>query len=117
MCYTSVLHLHTEIPDQPQNFTVKFDNLSGSLNITLTWKPPGNSGQFDLDEYTVNVTSTSGIDNSTQVPAGTTTWQFTDDRRQRAVFNVSVTATNRCGQTGSIASTTWEYTSKYSTCL
>ena len=87
---------------------MEFDGLPESLNVTVTWQPPQNSGQFDLDEYTVNITSTSGIDNSTQVPADTTVLQLTDKRtqRSRATFTVKVAATNICGQAGNAASTT-----------
>ena len=90
------------IPGPPQNPSVRFDDSTEMLTINITWQPPPNSGQFDLEVYTVNVTSTSGIDTSVQVPAGTTTHQFTDNRN--ATFNVTIAATNRCGQTGAPAS-------------
>ena len=86
-----------------------FDDSTKVLTITISWQPPRNSEQFDLDNYTVNITSSSGINISVQVPAGTTTRQFTDERKQRAVFNVTVEATNRCGQTGDTDLTTQEY--------
>ena len=105
--YTTVLYLHADIPDQPQNLSVKFDDSSESLNITITWSPPENSRQFDLEEYIFNITSTSGLDISERVPAGTTTWIFTNEREQ---FTATVTAINKCGQTGSTASETWKYT-------
>ena len=105
-----MLHSHTVKPDRPQNLSVKFDDSDESLNITVMWEPPRNLERFDLDYYTVNVTSNSSIYESRQVTASTTTWQFTDPKMQRAVFNVTVTATNKCGQTGSTASETWEYT-------
>ena len=87
---------------------MEFDGLPESLIVTVTWQPPGNSGQFDLDEYTVNIASTSGIDNSTQVPADTTVLLLTDERtqRSRATFTVKVAAANICGQAGDAASKT-----------
>ena len=103
-----ISYILTDVPDTPKDLSVEFDGLPESLIVTITWQPPENSGQFDLDEYTVNITSTSGIDNSTQVPAGTTLLQLTDDRtqRSRATFTVKVAATNECGQTGNTASKT-----------
>ena len=101
-----MLHSHTVKPDRPQNLSLKFDNSDESLNITVMWEPPTNLEQFDLDYYTVNVTSNSSIYESRQVTASTTIWQFTDPKMQRTVFNVTVTATNKCGQTGSTASET-----------
>ena len=80
-----------------------------SLLVTITWQPPRNSEQFDLDNYTVNITSSSGVNISVQVPASTTTRQFANEGKQRAVFNVTVEATDRCEQTGEDASTTQEY--------
>ena len=93
----------------PQNLSVEFDNSVEPLLVNITWQPPGNSREFDLDEYTVNITSTSGTSNSTQVPAGTTELQLTTDRTQRATFTVTITATNMCGQTGDAASVVLEY--------
>ena len=100
--------IHTDIPDRPQDLSVEFDGLPDSLNVTITWQPPGNIEHFDLDEYTVNITSTSGIDNSTQVPAGTTMLQLTDDKTQRSTdkFTVKVAAMDMCGQTSIAASIT-----------
>ena len=86
-----------------------FDDSAEVLTITISWQPPGNSEQFDLDNYTVNITSSSGVNISVQVPASTTTRQFTDERKQGAVFSVTVEATNRCEQTGNAVSTTQEY--------
>ena len=105
----STICLYIEIPRMPRELSVEFDNSNASLLVTITWLPPGNSGQLDLEEYTVNVTTTSGINNSTQVPAGTTELQLTTDRTQRATFNVTITATNMCGQTGNATSEVQEY--------
>ena len=108
------MYLHAEIPDRPQNLSLKFDDSSESLNITIMWEPPRNSREFDLEEYIINITSNPSLDMSERVPAGTTTWIFTHEREQIKMFIASVTAINKCGQTGSIASETWEYTpSKY----
>ena len=104
-----MLHSHTVKPDRPQNLSVKFDDSDESLNITVMWEPPTNLEQFDLDYYTVNVTSDSSIYESRQVTASTTIWQLTDPKIQRVAFNVTVTTTNKCGQTGSTASETRKY--------
>ena len=104
-----MLYLHADIPDQPQNLSVTFDDFSESLNITITWAPPENSGKFDLEEYTVSIASSSGLDLSERVPSGTTTLILTDEKQQRIMLNASVTAMDKCGQTGSSASETWEY--------
>ena len=98
-----------EIPDMPRELSVEFDNSNESLLVTITWQPPGNSERLDLDEYTVNVTTTSGISSSTQVPAGTAVLELTANRTQRATFTVTTTATNMCGQTGDAASVVLEY--------
>ena len=97
------------VPGPPQRLSVTFDDSTEVLTITISWQPPRNSEQFDLDNYTVNITSSSGVNISVQVPAGITTRQFTDERKQGAVFNVTVEATNRCEQTSSADSTTQEY--------
>ena len=97
------------MPGPPQRLSVTFDDSTEVLTITISWQPPGNSEQFDLDNYTVNITSSSGVNISVQVPAGTTIRQFTDEKKQEAVFSVTVEATNRCEQTGEAASTIREY--------
>ena len=109
--------IYTDVPDTPQDLSVEFSGLPESRNVTITWQPPENSEQFDLDEYIVNITSTSGIDNSTQVPADTRMLQLTDERtqRSRATFTVKVAATNMCGQTGNAASQT-VYVPRKTTC-
>ena len=86
---------------------MRFDDSTEVLTITITWQPPENLGQFDFENYTVNILSTTGINES--VCTDTPTWHFTDARKKRARFNVTVTATNRCGQTGRADSTTLEY--------
>ena len=97
------------MPGPPQRLSVTFDDSTEVLTIIISWQPPRNSEQFDLDNYTVNITSSSGVNISVQVPAGTTTRRFTDERKQRAVFNVTVEATNWCEQTGDAELTTQEY--------
>ena len=87
-------------PDPPQDLMINFDDSTELLNITITWRSPENLAEFDLDGYIVNVTSTSDINVSVQVSADSH-WHLTDGRKQIAIFNVTVTVKNRCGQTGS----------------
>lgn len=97
----------TAVPAPPQELSVEFDESTNSL--TITWQPPENLGDFDLDNYTVNITSNSGTDISVPVHASTTTLRVLFERTQRATFNVKVTATNMCGQTGGAALESEEY--------
>ena len=106
VCYKS---RYVGVPGSPQRLSVTFDDSTEVLTVMISWQPPANSGKFDLGNYTVNIISSSGVNISAQVPAGTTTHQFTDERKQRAVFNVTVEATNKCEQTGNAVSTTQEY--------
>ena len=101
--------MYVGVPDPPEDISVEFDGSSEMLNITVSWEPPTNLEQFDLDYYTVNVTSISRQDMSIQVSAGRLSSQFTDERMQRATFNVTITATNRCGQTSAGVSESLEY--------
>lgn len=103
-----ILHSHIGVPDPPRDLAVNLDDSPTALIITITWQPPANLGEFDLHGYTINVTSTSSIHISAQILANTT-WQFTDERRQKATFSVTIIATNRCGQTSDAVSTTKEY--------
>ena len=104
---------HADVPGPPKNPSVRVDDTVESLTIvvTITWQPPENLRQFDLDKYTVNI---SGMDISMQVPAGTTVLQLTDERMQRyrGTFNVTITATNMCGLSGGAASTNINVPSK-----
>lgn len=88
----------TAVPGPPQELSVEYD---ATESITITWEAPENSGQFDLDIYTVNVTSNFAVVVSVQVNAATTTLQVNFDRKKNN--SVTVTATNMCGQTGSPA--------------
>ena len=97
----------TAVPGPPQELSVEYDESTNSL--TITWQPPENLGNFDLDSYTVNVTSDSGTDISAQVHANTTTLPVVVERTHKATFNVTVTATNMCGQTGSAALESQQY--------
>ena len=104
----SVLNIQsTALPDPPQELSVEFDESAESL--TIIWQPPENLGNFDLHNYTVNVTSNSGTDISVEVHAGTVTLPVDVETKQRTTFNVTVTATNMCGQTGSAALGSKEY--------
>lgn len=97
----------TAIPGPPQELSVEYDEPTNSL--TITWQQPENLGNFDLDNYTVNVTSNSGTDISAQVHAGTIMLPVVVEGTRRATFNVTVTATNMCGQTGRAALGSEEY--------
>ena len=104
----------TAVPDPPQELSVEYDESTESL--TITWEPPENLGNFDLASYTVNVTS--NIDTEIErVHVRTVTLPVDVERNQRATFNVTVTATNMCGQTGSAALGSEEYVpSKLTSC-
>ena len=94
---------------------MEYDESNESL--TITWEPPENLGNFDLDNYSVNVTSNFGTDISERVHVRTVTLPVVVERNQRATFNVTVTATNVCGQTGSAALDSEEYVpSKLTSC-
>ena len=94
---------------------MEYDESNESL--TITWKPPENLGNFDLDNYSVNVTSNFGTDISERVHVRTVTLPVVVERNQRATFNVAVTATNKCGQTGCAALDSEEYVpSKLTSC-
>ena len=97
----------TAVPGPPQELSVELDKSAESL--TITWQPPENLGNFDLDSYTVNVTSNTGTDISVQVHASTRTLPVIVDKTQTATFNVTVTAVNMCGETGSAALGSEEY--------
>lgn len=97
----------TAVPGPPQELSVEYDESAESLMIT--WQPPENLGNFDLDNYTVNVTSTAGTDDSVQVHASTVTLPVVIQRTHGATFNVTVTTTNMCGETGSAALGSEEY--------
>ena len=105
----------TAVPDRPQELSVEYDESTESL--TITWQPPENFGNFHLDNYTVNVTSNFGTDILESVHVRTVTLPVVVERNQRATFNVTVTATNMCGQTGSAALGSEEYVpSKVTSC-
>ena len=101
LLYPVLLIQPTAVPGPPQELSVEYDE--STETITITWGAAENSGQFDLDIYTVNVTSSFDVVVSVQVHAATTTLTVDLDRQQTAALNVTVTATNMCGQTGSPA--------------
>ena len=103
-----ILNIHpTAVPGPPKELSVEYDLSTESL--TIIWQPPENLGNFDLANYTVNVTSNSGTATSARVQARTLNLPVVVERNRRATFNVTVTATNMCGQTGSAALGSEEY--------
>ena len=110
-CYISFQSfvIHVGIPGIPRNLSVQFGGSTALLNITISWQPPENLRQFDLDEYTINITSPYDRNTSTQVSAGTRFVRLTDKRTQSfrlSTFNVTISATNMCEQTGGATSIT-----------
>ena len=87
---------------------------SSTMLLTVTWMPPENVEQFDLLNYTVVLTSTSGLNEIQNVTVPTL--QLSVQETEGVAFMVNITATNMCGETGNAASNQQFVPSKSSCC-
>ena len=105
----------TEMPTVPLNVSViGAERASGGehVNITITWIPPQNLDQFDIDHYDISVTSTSGVENITTACGECTSTVITVSETPHNVqisttFTATIAAVNLCGETGSTATASY----------
>ena len=105
----------TEMPTVPLNISVigaERATGGGSVNITITWIPPQNFDQFDIDCYDVSVTSTSGVQHMTTACGQCTSTTVTvsenpDDVQVITTFTATISARNRCGENGPAANASY----------
>ena len=97
----------TGVPAAPLNVTVnQVERVSGggSVTITASWIRPPNFGQFDIDRYDINVSSTSGIQQmAITVNGGSNSTVITvaenpSNVRLSTNLTITISARNRCGQ-------------------
>ena len=109
----------TDEPAAPLNVKVnQVERVSGRGNVTITasWIPPPNFGQFDIDRYDINVSSTSGIQQiAITVNGGSNSTVITVTENPSNVhptttFIVTISARNRCGENGPTATASYFYT-------
>ena len=84
----------------PQNPSVVVDSSAMWLNVT--WMPPGNLEQFDLENYTVVLFSNSDLIVTQNV--SNTILQVFVQQTEGVTFTVEITATDMCGKTSDAAS-------------
>ena len=103
-----------EIPTTPLNVTVDAERTSrgGNTVIRLDWMRPQNFHRFDIDRYQINVTSTSGIQNMTMACGECTSTVITvsenpNNVRLNTTFTITISARNRCGETGPTATASY----------
>ena len=99
-----------EIPFTPQNVTqdAKRDPGTNNVTITITWIPPRNFDQFDIDRYNISVNSTSGMQYMTTACGQCTNTTITvaenpNNVRMNTTFTTTIAAVNLCGETGPTA--------------
>ena len=106
----------TDEPAAPLNVAVnQVERVSGggSVTITASWIRPPNYELFDIDRYDINVSSTSGIQQmAVTVNGGSTSAMFTvtenpSNVRPSTTFTISISARNRCGETGPTATASY----------
>ena len=104
-----------ERPTAPLNVAVNRAegvSLSGSVNLRLAWVQPQNFDQFDIDYYIITVTSTSSLQNMTTACGQCTSTVITvsenpNNVQMNTTFNITITALNLCGETGSTATASY----------
>ena len=97
--------LFTEMPTVPRNVVV---SATGGESINITWMHPQNFGQFDIDHYDINVTSTSGVQNMTTACGECTNTTVTVNNVQMTTnYTVTIAAVNLCGETGPTGSASY----------
>ena len=100
----------TEMPTVPMNVSViRAERIPGrgQVTITITWMRPQSFDQFDIDCYDISVTSTLNdiVHNMTTACGQCTSTVITvsenpDNVRMNTTFTATVSARNRCGETG-----------------
>ena len=110
ICYYDNIVLHiffwAERPADP-NVTVNVERFSGGGNtiIRVSWMQPQNLDQFDIDQYDISVTSTSGLLNMTTACGECTSTVITvsenpNNVQMNTTFIATIAAVNLCGETG-----------------
>ena len=102
--------LFTEMPTVPRNVSVRATTGRENVIISITWMHPQNFGQFDIDRYDINVTSTSGVQNLTTARGECTNTTVTvsenpNNGQMTTNYTVTIAAVNLCGETGNAFST------------
>ena len=99
--------LMTDVPTAPNITVYQVERVSGggSVTITASWTRPPNFGQFDIDRYNINVSSTLGVQHMTTACGNCTSTVITvsenpDNVVMSTTFATTITAVNFCGETG-----------------
>ena len=97
-----------EIPTAPLNVGVSAGRISsgGTVTIMVTWMRPRNFGQFDIDRYDINVTTTSGIQQMATAPRESNQTMITVNvnENEDVQYTATVAARNLCGEIGAAGS-------------
>ena len=103
----------TVLPTAP-NVTGQVERTSGGGNVTIviSWERPQNYEWFDIDRYDINVSSTSGIDNTITACGECTNTIVTVSENPSKVqinttFTIAITARSRCNKTGLIGTVSY----------
>ena len=113
------------VPAAPLNVTVnQVERVSGggSVTITASWIRPPNFELFDIDRYDINVSSASGIQQmaTTCGECTNTTVTVTEDPSNvhpSTTFTISISARNRCGETGPTATASYTLSKSLHLCI
>ena len=103
----TALFLVSALPTTPLNAAVNAKRApgGGSITIRVTWVPPQNFDQFDIDHYDITVNLTSGAQHMTTACGECTNTMITvsespNNMRMETTFSITIAAVNQCGETG-----------------
>ena len=117
--------LMTDEPAAPLNVTVnQVERVSGggSVTITASWIRPPNYELFDIDRYDINVSSTSGVQHMITACGECTNTSVTvsenpSNVRPSTTFTITISARNKCAESGPVANASYTLCKFLCVCL